>query len=159
MSNYNTQLQSNNTDLQSLINKARNLPDAVNIDDELSTQDDLIAQIQAAVDNLPEAGGNNSTTSELKIAYVATTDTAMYSNIVVFNQGMTWNDFCNSEYNIRYAKVNGSPQQKTFLCVYSDNSIWDTDNMGYRLATETTDWTIGSDEIIEGNIYIMHYDD
>lgn len=56
MSNYNTQLQSNNTDLQSLINKARNLPDAVNIDDELSTQDDLIAQIQAAVDNLPEAG-------------------------------------------------------------------------------------------------------
>jgi hypothetical protein len=28
------------------------------IDEELNTQDDLIAQIKAVVDNLPEAGGN-----------------------------------------------------------------------------------------------------
>lgn len=32
---------------------------AFSIDEELSTQDDLIAQIQAAVDSLPEAGGND----------------------------------------------------------------------------------------------------
>lgn len=30
------------------------------LDNELSTQDDLIAQIQTAVDNLPEAGNNDS---------------------------------------------------------------------------------------------------
>lgn len=33
------------------------------IDGELSTQDDLIAQIQAAVDGLPEAGGGNDAIS------------------------------------------------------------------------------------------------
>lgn len=59
MSNYNTQLQSNNTDLQALINKANALPDAVNIDAELTEQDNLISQIQAVVDSLPEAGSSS----------------------------------------------------------------------------------------------------
>ena len=59
MSNYNTQLQSNNTDLQALINKANALPDAVNIDAELTEQDTLISQIQAVVDSLPEAGSSS----------------------------------------------------------------------------------------------------
>lgn len=46
------------------------------IDSELSTQDDLISQIRAAVDSLPEAGGNVSVewknVFELPITYVAT---------------------------------------------------------------------------------------
>lgn len=77
--NYKTELQSNNTDLQSLIDKANALPDYVdtsdatatpadvlngktiyingkkvaglfNIDSELSTQDSLISQIKTALD-------------------------------------------------------------------------------------------------------------
>lgn len=103
MSNYkstlqsnNTELSSNNLDLQSLIDQANALPDAggvelpelinegtaadllsgkelidgdgnkvtgtFSIDSELNTQDDLIAQIQAAVDGLPEAGGGSGST-------------------------------------------------------------------------------------------------
>lgn len=90
MPNYNSTLQSNNTDLQAILNTINELPEVGNIklpeltnegsasdllsgkeliddegnvitgifslDTELSAQDDLIAQIQAAVDNLPEAG-------------------------------------------------------------------------------------------------------
>ena len=47
---YKAGFQSNNIDLQSLIDLANNLPSAgttENLDDELATQDDLIAQIIA----------------------------------------------------------------------------------------------------------------
>ena len=91
----NTELSSNNLDLQSLIDQANALPDAggvelpeltnegtasdllsgkelidgdgnkvtgtFSIETELSIQDDLIAQIQAVVDNLPEATSGGST--------------------------------------------------------------------------------------------------
>lgn len=91
MPNYNTQLQSNNTDLQAILNSINELPEATggielpeltnegtaidllsgkqlinsngsvvtgtfSIDSELATQDDLIAQLSAAVNNLPDAG-------------------------------------------------------------------------------------------------------
>lgn len=89
---YNLSLQSNNAELQALIDIANALPEAggvelptlttpaqasevflnketidedgnvqvgtFTIDSELTTQNNLIAQIQSAVDNLPEAGGN-----------------------------------------------------------------------------------------------------
>lgn len=93
--NYNSTLQSNNTDLQEILSTINNLPttggatlptltnegDASDllsgkqlidgdgevvtgtftIDSELSTQDSLIAQIQSAVNSLPEAGGEQAT--------------------------------------------------------------------------------------------------
>lgn len=53
---YNTELQSNNTDLQSLIDKASALPDKVNIDAELATQDSLISQIATALEGKSSSG-------------------------------------------------------------------------------------------------------
>lgn len=47
---YKTELQDNNSDIQSLINKANALPIHENLDTELSAQDDLIAQIASALD-------------------------------------------------------------------------------------------------------------
>lgn len=116
----NEALNSNNLDLQSLIEQANSLPDAggvelpeltnegsasdlmlgkelidadgskvtgtFSIDSELITQDDLIAQIQAAVDSLPEAGSgsggsasydtctlqiNNQSSEQPKLAYTS----------------------------------------------------------------------------------------
>ena len=47
---YKTELQSNNADIQSLIDKANALPVAENLDTEITAQDDLITQINAALD-------------------------------------------------------------------------------------------------------------
>lgn len=52
---YNVELQSNNTDLQAILNTINALPDscteehASDLADELSTQDTLIAQIKTAL--------------------------------------------------------------------------------------------------------------
>jgi hypothetical protein len=90
--NYNTTLQSNNTDLQAILDTINELPEAggvelptltnegstsdllsgkqlidsdgevvtgtFSIDNELSTQDNLITQIQNVVDSLPDAGSS-----------------------------------------------------------------------------------------------------
>lgn len=90
MSNYNKTLQSNNTDLQAILNTIKALPEGdeiklptltnpgtaddlllnkqlidgdgnilegiFTIEEELTTQDSLIIQIQSAVDNLPDVG-------------------------------------------------------------------------------------------------------
>ena len=63
MSTYNTQLQSNNTDLQQVLQNLQST--SASIGNEVDTQADLISQIQSAVDNLPEAGsgGGNDTVS------------------------------------------------------------------------------------------------
>lgn len=46
---YKTEFQANNTDLQSLIDLANALPASENLDVEMTTQDDLIAQISTAL--------------------------------------------------------------------------------------------------------------
>ena len=56
MSTYNTQLQSNNTDLQQVLQNLQST--SASIGNEVDTQADLIAQIQSAVDNLPEASNS-----------------------------------------------------------------------------------------------------
>lgn len=58
MSTYNTQLQSNNTDLQQVLQNLQST--SASIGNEVDTQADLISQIQSAVDNLPEAGSGGS---------------------------------------------------------------------------------------------------
>lgn len=98
---YNTSLQTNNAEIQALIDIANALPDATDgvelptlttpageaevfegyeyidqegaakvgtftIEDELSGQGDLIAQIQSMVDNLPEAGSGGTPTLQDK---------------------------------------------------------------------------------------------
>lgn len=112
MPNYNTTLQSNNTDLQAILDSINELPEAggvelpaltnegvasyllsgkqlidgdgnritgtFSIDNELTTQDSLIAQIQAAVDSLPEAGGGDS---ELNLQTKTVTPTASSQTI------------------------------------------------------------------------------
>ena len=54
---YKQEFQSNNADLQGLIDLANSLPEAENLDTELSTQDDLIAQIAAALEGKTGASG------------------------------------------------------------------------------------------------------
>lgn len=54
MSTYNTQLQSNNTDLQQVLQNLQST--SASIGNEVDAQADLISQIQSMVDNLPEAG-------------------------------------------------------------------------------------------------------
>lgn len=47
---YKQEFQSNNVDIQSLIDLAKTLPDAENLDSEIATQDDLINQIASALE-------------------------------------------------------------------------------------------------------------
>ena len=54
-----TELQSNNTDIQSLIDLANSLPVAENLDTELSEQDSLISQIAAALEGKSVGGGSS----------------------------------------------------------------------------------------------------
>lgn len=58
---YKIELQNNNVDLQNLINKANDLPDAVNLDAEITAQDTVISQIQEALTN---KSSNNLDTSD-----------------------------------------------------------------------------------------------
>ena len=51
------------------------------LDNELSAQDDLIAQIQAAVDSLPEAGGSGGVSNTVKI----TVSTDVYNEVHGFD--------------------------------------------------------------------------
>lgn len=57
---YNSNLQSNNVELQVVLDLVNELPEMENLDAELSTQDSLISQIQSAVDNLPDAGSGGT---------------------------------------------------------------------------------------------------
>ena len=53
-------IKTNTTDLQTLLEVANNLPVAENLDTELSTQDDLIAQIASALEGKTGASGGGS---------------------------------------------------------------------------------------------------
>lgn len=89
-----TELQSNNVDIQSLIDIANALPDiditndipAEDIDSELSAQDDLIAQITAALEY--------KAVPRFK-AICFSIDETYYPA----EKGMTWEEWCESEYN------------------------------------------------------------
>ena len=50
MASYKTEFANNNVDLQSILDTVNSLPEKENIDNEISTQDDLIAQIYSALD-------------------------------------------------------------------------------------------------------------
>lgn len=121
MQNYNTALQSNNIDLQSILNIINELPEAgsggvdlpildnegtksdllsgkqlinsegnvvigtFSIDNELNTQDDLIAQIQNVVDNLPNGGVSEELDTCTITAYTYCGNLHYIAN--VFNNG------------------------------------------------------------------------
>ena len=53
---YKSEFQANNVDLQGLIDIVNELPTAENLDSELATQDDLIAQIAMALEGKTGAG-------------------------------------------------------------------------------------------------------
>ena len=52
----NTAIEGNNVDLQTILNTINSLPEAENLDPELSTQDNLIAQITTALEGKTGAG-------------------------------------------------------------------------------------------------------
>lgn len=62
---------------------------------DVSTEADLIAQISSVLEG-KAGGGSNS----ISFAYLAYDNYRKY--IIPFEQGMTWLEFINSEYNIRY---------------------------------------------------------
>lgn len=81
------------------------------IDNEVDTQADLISQIKTVVDNLPEAGsssegGGESNTPTYGVAFIYSSyilHSATERNFlipIVFEQGMTWQDFENSSLNV-----------------------------------------------------------
>ncbi len=65
---YKSEFQSNNTDLQRLIDKANALPVAENLDSEISQQDSLIEQIAAAL--VGKAGGSAAAGVEYEIVNI-----------------------------------------------------------------------------------------
>lgn len=123
MSNYNLTLQSNNTDLQAILNIINDLPEtgvelpelsnegsasdllsgrqlinsngnvvvgSFTIDSELNEQDNLITQIQAVVDSLPEAGtGGMSPT--LFGSYVINIEEILTSTEIICNGSVKTN--------------------------------------------------------------------
>ena len=73
---YKTEFQSNNNDLQGLINIAKSLPVAENLQPEISTQDDLIAQIATALEG--KVGVSGGSGSNIETCTVNVMDNGMY---------------------------------------------------------------------------------
>ena len=85
---YKLELQNNNMDLQSLIDKANVLPDKVTLDAEiiaqeekLSTQDTLIASMMAALEG--KVAGNSSKTKTIYLDW--SEDAELINEIVYLN--------------------------------------------------------------------------
>ena len=85
---YKLELQNNNMDLQSLIDKANVLPDKVTLDAEiiaqeekLSTQDTLIASMMAALEG--KVAGNSSNTKTIYLDW--SEDAELINEIVYLN--------------------------------------------------------------------------
>lgn len=90
-------IKTNTTFLQDLLEQVNALPEAENLDTELDVQNNLITQIQAAVDSLPEAGSEPSTLINFTIQYGGS------KNLTTVNaqaeEGMTFGSWIFSEHN------------------------------------------------------------
>lgn len=87
-------IKNNTTSLQSLLEQANSLPEAENLDTEISIQTALIAQIQATVDSLPEAdSGSGSISYDTCIVEISTNinSSVIYSTLDENNKiTMAW---------------------------------------------------------------------
>lgn len=138
MSTYKTELQSNNTDLQSIISQIDELGTIV------SDQDGIIAQIQSAL-----RSSNGTTIDDIGVFTVDSSDT---SNIqFLFIKGMTFNEWIISNMNTPFYDQYNYYLQFTLL----GQQIWiqsplDDGYWGYMLTMDgTRDGGILPDAIIE----------
>lgn len=76
---YKTEFQSNNADLQGLIDLANSLPEAENLDTELTTQDALIAQIATALEGKTGASGG----ADIETCTVTISDANSYFQYII----------------------------------------------------------------------------
>ena len=146
---YKAELQANNADLLSILNAVDALPDAVNIDSELATQDALIEQIQDAL--------SNTAKGDMKIAYTYG-ESHQLSQLVIFSEGDTWQDFIDSKYNTMayYAdEIFPLLTIRTPGRAESGPVPWMVLTLDGTLATEIK----LTDTIIEGYVYQFYWDD
>lgn len=96
--NFNSNLNSQNTLIQqiqtALEGKAAGTT-SEDLDAEISEYTSLNAELEEVINSLPEAGG------ELCLASSYSAHLSGLQNIIVFQQGATWQDFINSKYNKR----------------------------------------------------------
>lgn len=91
-------IKTNTTDLQAVLEAVNNLPEATtaeNLDEELATQDTLIADIMTALDG--KSAGGASGTNILTFAIDVTEYQA--------EEGMTWVEWYESDYNTSNGEV------------------------------------------------------
>ena len=152
----------NNTNLlNNLLEQANALPDVVNIDSELSEQDNLIEQIQTALVG-KAAGGDSSgdsggvSTIAIAIGYGAD---AYY---LWCEDGMTWGDLVDSKYNIAPYRY-GVTSMSGFRTILSINGNYvSIMNDAYRFvstASTSSSRVKISDMVIDGTFYPEYWDD
>lgn len=95
MSNYKSNLQTNNSalsanniDLQSLIDQVDDLPEFENLNDEIGEQDNLITQIASALESKATNSGSTSTDTDLDtITLVNNTGSGIYCGAIYLDNG------------------------------------------------------------------------
>lgn len=94
---YKQEFQSNNADLQGLIDLANSLPEAEDLDTELATQDDLIAQIATALEGKTGASGG----ADIETCTVTISDANSYFQYIiatVFENNII-SRYCSTDFN------------------------------------------------------------
>lgn len=113
---YVSEFASNNVDLQGLIDIVKTLPEAENLDAELSDQDAKIAELSAILDAKAAApvtatddgNGNVTIVTSSKDAVVVLINFNVMNFSYQAEAGMTWSQFINSKYNTDGFGSNGS---------------------------------------------------